>query len=164
MKNLKKLAISGTTLVAAMTMGVAAVNTTAHADSYQNLENYWKTVYPDGKVDFVTAAKQGNGDAIRLTTQLDGHKANNNVQQSNSQSVTNNNSQVRAQNSAATTASSSTTANTQQPTYVATKSNSGMKTLPQTGNNNGEAVAATGLGLTSLASMFGFGLLKRRFN
>ncbi|WP_278558501.1 LPXTG cell wall anchor domain-containing protein [Limosilactobacillus vaginalis] len=39
-----------------------------------------------------------------------------------------------------------------------------MKTLPQTGNNNGEAVAATGLGLTSLASMFGFGLLKRRFN
>ena len=87
MKNLKKLAISGTTLVAAMTMGVAAVNTTAHADSYQNLENYWKTVYPDSKVDFVTAAKQGNGDAIRLTTQLDGHKANNNVQQSNSQSA-----------------------------------------------------------------------------
>lgn len=124
----------------------------------------WKTVYPDSKVDFVTAAKQGNGDAWRLTTQLDGYKANNNVQQSNSQSVTNNNSQVQAQNSAATTASSSTTANTQQPTYVATKSNSGMKTLPQTGNNNGEAVAATGLGLTSLASMFGFGLLKRRFN
>ncbi|MFC2671894.1 LPXTG cell wall anchor domain-containing protein [Limosilactobacillus vaginalis] len=124
----------------------------------------WKATYPDSKVDFVTAAKQGNGDAWRLTTQLDGYKANNNVQQSNSQSVTNNNSQVQAQNSAATTASSSTTANTQQPTYVATKSNSGMKTLPQTGNNNGEAVAATGLGLTSLASMFGFGLLKRRFN
>ncbi|MCI6852768.1 MULTISPECIES: LPXTG cell wall anchor domain-containing protein [Limosilactobacillus] len=164
MKNLKKLAISGTTLVAAMTMGVATISSTAHADSYQNLENYWKTVYPDSKVDFVTAAKQGNGDAWRLTTQLDGYKANNNVQQSNSQSVTNNNSQVQAQNSAATTASSSTTANTQQPTYVATKSNSGMKTLPQTGNNNGEAVAATGLGLTSLASMFGFGLLKRRFN
>lgn len=164
MKNLKKLAISGTTLVAAMTMGVATISSTAHADSYQNLENYWKTVYPDSKVDFVTAAKQVNGDAWRLTTQLDGYKANNNVQQSNSQSVTNNNSQVQAQNSAATTASSSTTANTQQPTYVATKSNSGMKTLPQTGNNNGEAVAATGLGLTSLASMFGFGLLKRRFN
>ncbi|WP_240410947.1 LPXTG cell wall anchor domain-containing protein [Limosilactobacillus vaginalis] len=164
MKNLKKLAISGTTLVAAMTMGVATISSTAHADSYQNLENYWKTVYPDSKVDFVTAAKQGNGDAWRLTTQLDGYKANNNVQQSNSQSVTNNNSQVQAQNSAATTASSSTTANTQQPTYVTTKSNSGMKTLPQTGNNNGEAVAATGLGLTSLASMFGFGLLKRRFN
>lgn len=164
MKNLKKLAISGTTLVAAMTMGVATISSTAHADSYQNLENYWKTVYPDSKVDFVTAAKQGNGDAWRLTTQLDGYKANNNVQQSNSQSVTNNNSQVQAQNSAATTASSSTTANTQQPTYVATKSNSGMKTLPQTSNNNGEAVAATGLGLTSLASMFGFGLLKRRFN
>lgn len=164
MKNLKKLAISGTTLVAAMTMGVATISSTAHADSYQNLENYWKTVYPDSKVDFVTAAKQGNGDAWRLTTQLDGYKANNNVQQSNSQSVTNNNSQVQAQNSAATTASSSTTANTQQPTYVATKSNSGMKTLPQTGNNNGEAVAATGLGLTSLASMFGFDLLKRRFN
>lgn len=164
MKNLKKLAISGTTLVAAMTMGVATISSTAHADSYQNLENYWKTVYPDSKVDFVTAAKQGNGDTWRLTTQLDGYKANNNVQQSNSQSVTNNNSQVQAQNSAATTASSSTTANTQQPTYVATKSNSGMKTLPQTGNNNGEAVAATGLGLTSLASMFGFGLLKRRFN
>ena len=145
-------------------MGVATISSTAHADSYQNLENYWKTVYPDSKVDFVTAAKQGNGDAWRLTTQLDGYKANNNVQQSNSQSVTNNNSQVQAQNSAATTASSSTTANTQQPTYVATKSNSGMKTLPQTGNNNGEAVAATGLGLTSLASMFGFGLLKRRFN
>ena len=163
MKNLKKLAISGTTLVAAMTMGVATISSTAHADSYQNLENYWKTVYPDSKVDFVTAAKQGNGDAWRLTTQLDGYKANNNVQQSNSQSVTNNNSQVQAQNSAATTASSSTTANTQQPTYVATKSNSGMKTLPQTGNNNGEAVAATGLGLTSLASMFGFGLLTRRF-
>ena len=124
----------------------------------------WKATYPDSKVDFVTAAKQGNGDAWRLTTQLDGYKANNNVQQSNSQSVTNNNSQVQAQNSAATTASSSTTANTQQPTYVATKSNSGMKTLPQTGNNNGEAVAATGLGLTSLGSMFCFGLLKRRFN
>ncbi|EEJ40452.1 LPXTG cell wall anchor domain-containing protein [Limosilactobacillus vaginalis] len=164
MKNLKKLAISGTTLVAAMTMGVATISSTAHAESYQNLENYWKATYPDSKVDFVTAAKQGNGDAWRLTTQLDGYKANNNVQQSNSQSVTNNNSQVQAQNSAATTASSSTTANTQQPTYVATKSNSGMKTLPQTGNNNGEAVAATGLGLTSLASMFGFGLLKRRFN
>lgn len=164
MKNLKKLAISGTTLVAAMTMGVATISSTAHAESYQNLENYWKATYPDSKVDFVTAAKQGNGDAWRLTTQLDGYKANNNVQQSNSQSVTNNNSQVQAQSSAATTASSSTTANTQQPTYVATKSNSGMKTLPQTGNNNGEAVAATGLGLTSLASMFGFGLLKRRFN
>ncbi|WP_288488809.1 LPXTG cell wall anchor domain-containing protein [uncultured Limosilactobacillus sp.] len=164
MKNLKKLAISGTTLVAAMTMGVATISSTAHAESYQNLENYWKATYPDSKVDFVTAAKQGNGDAWRLTTQLDGYKAKNNVQQSNSQSVTNNNSQVQAQNSAATTASSSTTANTQQPTYVATKSNSGMKTLPQTGNNNGEAVAATGLGLTSLASMFGFGLLKRRFN
>lgn len=164
MKNLKKLAISGTTLVAAMTMGVATISSTAHADSYQNLENYWKTVYPDSKVDFVTAAKQGNGDAWRLTTQLDGYKANNNVQQSNSQSVTNNNSQVQAQNSAATTASSSTTANTQQPTYVATKSNSGMKTLPQTGNNNGEAVAATGLGLASVTSMFGFGLLKHRFN
>lgn len=147
-----------------MTMGVATISSTAHAESYQNLENYWKATYPDSKVDFVTAAKQGNGDAWRLTTQLDGYKANNNVQQSNSQSVTNNNSQVQAQNSAATTASSSTTANTQQPTYVATKSNSGMKTLPQTGNNNGEAVAATGLGLTSLASMFGFGLLKRRFN
>lgn len=124
----------------------------------------WKTVYPDSKVDFVTAAKQGNGDAIRLTTQLDGHKANNNVQQSNSQSVTNN-SQVRAQSSVATNnTASSTTANTQQPTYVATKSNSGMKTLPQTGNNNGEAVAASGLGLASVASMFGFGLLKHRFN
>lgn len=83
MKNLKKLAISGTTLVAAMTMGVATISSTAHADSYQNLENYWKTVYPDSKVDFVTAAKQGNGDAWRLTTQLDGYKANNNVQQSN---------------------------------------------------------------------------------
>lgn len=165
MKNLKKLAISGTTLVAAMTMGVAAVNTTAHADSYQNLENYWKTVYPDSKVDFVTAAKQGNGDAIRLTTQLDGHTANNNGQQSNSQSVATNNSQVQAQSSVATNnTASSTTASTQQPTYVATKSNSGMKTLPQTGNNNGEAVAASGLGLASIASMFGFGLLKHRFN
>lgn len=164
MKNLKKLAISGTTLVAAMTMGVATINSTAHADSYQNLENAWKAAYPDSKVDFVTAAKQGNGDAWRLTTQLDGYKANNNVQQSNSQSVTNN-SQVQAQSSVATNSTaSSTTANTQQPTYVATKSNSGMKTLPQTGNNNGEAVATTGLGLASLASMFGFGLLKRRFN
>ena len=92
MKNLKKLAISGTTLVAAMTMGVATISSTAHAESYQNLENYWKATYPDSKVDFVTAAKQGNGDAWRLTTQLDGYKANNNVQQSNSQSVTNNNS------------------------------------------------------------------------
>lgn len=165
MKNLKKLAISGTTLVAAMTMGVATISSTAHAESYQNLENYWKATYPDSKVDFVTAAKQGNGDAWRLTTQLDDYKANNNVQQSNSQSVTNNNSQVQAQSSVATNnTASSTTANTQQPTYVATKSNSGMKTLPQTGNNNGEAVAASGLGLASVASMFGFGLLKHRFN
>ena len=101
MKNLKKLAISGTTLVAAMTMGVATISSTAHAESYQNLENYWKATYPDSKVDFVTAAKQGNGDAWRLTTQLDGYKANNNVQQSNSQSVTNNNSQVQAQSSVA---------------------------------------------------------------
>ena len=73
-------------------MGVATISSTAHAESYQNLENYWKATYPDSKVDFVTAAKQGNGDAWRLTTQLDGYKANNNVQQSNSQSVTNNNS------------------------------------------------------------------------
>ena len=128
MKNLKKLAISGTTLVAAMTMGVATISSTAHAESYQNLENYWKATYPDSKVDFVTAAKQGNGDAWRLTTQLDGYKANNNVQQSNSQSVTNNNSQVQAQSSVATNnTASSTTANTQQPTYVATKSNSGWR-------------------------------------
>lgn len=177
---MKKLTLSGATLVAAMTMGVATVNSTVHADSYQNLENTWKSVYPNINVDFVTAAKQGNGDAWRLTTQLDGHNPygigplanrakqangdNGNAQgtTTNAQSSTVSNGQATV--AAGSTTPSSTTANTQQPTYVATKSNSGMKTLPQTGNNNGEAMATTGLGLASLASMFGFGLLKHRFN
>lgn len=48
--------------------------------------------------------------------------------------------------------------------YVATKNNSGMTSLPQTGNDNSEAVAATGAGLAlaSVASMFGFGYMKKR--
>ena len=54
--------------------------------------------------------------------------------------------------------------NNQQPTYVATKTNNGMKTLPQTGNANGAVVSVAGTLVAAVASMFGIATINKQFN
>lgn len=54
--------------------------------------------------------------------------------------------------------------NNQQPTYVATKTNNGMKTLPQTGNANGAVVSVAGTLVAAVASMFGIATVNKQFN
>ena len=64
-------------------------------------------------------------------------------------------------NATKSTPSASTTSTSVAPTTT-TSTDNGMKILPQTGNDNAQAVAATGLGLATLAGMFGFGYMKKR--
>lgn len=54
--------------------------------------------------------------------------------------------------------------NNQQPTYVATKTNNGMKILPQTGNANGAVVSVAGTLVAAVASMFGIATINKQFN
>lgn len=193
----KKLMISGTTLVAAMTLGTVA---TAHAATYDEMEAQWEKIAPMNQgagqwLDLRSAASQGNTEAQKLMAQVDG-KNSTNSQNNTTTANTTSTTQASSTNAksgqkagagnpaqydlpngwtgsestqAATTTNGNATKSTPSAstsTFVApttaTSADNGMKVLPQTGNDNTQAVAATGLGLATLAGMFGFGYMKKR--
>lgn len=142
-------------------------------------------------LDLESAAGQGDAEAQKLMAQVDGKSntnANNTSQNSNaaknasvSQTTSKSSQNAGAGNpgqynlpngwsgnegiqNSSNAAKNTQSAVTTTPTTATTSTtaDNGMKVLPQTGNDNTQAVAATGLGLTTLASMFGFGYLKKR--
>lgn len=191
--------ISGTTLVAAMTLGTVA---TAHAATYDEMEAQWEKIAPMNQgagqwLDLRSAASQGDTDAQKLMAQVDGKNStdsqkgttNANNASTTSASSTNTKSEQNTgagnpaqydlpngwtgnegtqtattnNNAAKSTPSASTTSTSVAPTTTTSTSiDNDMKVLPQTGNDNTQAVAATGLGLATLAGMFGFGYIKKR--
>ena len=194
----KKLMISGTTLVAAMTLGTVA---TAHAATYDEMEAKWEKIAPMNQgagqwLDLESAASQGDTEAQKLMAQVDGkgsansQKSTTNANTTSTTSATSTNvksgqnagagnpaqydlpndwtgsesTQVATttnSNATKSTPSASTTSTSVAPTTT-TSTDNGMKILPQNGNDNAQAVAATGLGLATLAGMFGFGYMKKR--
>lgn len=193
----KKLMISGTTLVAAMTLGTVA---TAHAATYDEMEAQWEKIAPMNQgagqwLDLRSAASQGDTDAQKLMAQVDGknstdsQKGTTNANNASTTSAPSTNTkseqnagagnpaqydlpngwtgnegtQTATNNNAKSTPSASTASTSVAPTATTSAStDNSMKVLPQTGNDNTQAVAATGLGLATLAGMFGFGYMKKR--
>lgn len=138
-------------------------------------------------LDLQSAAEQGDSEAQAWMKQVDGNQGsaqsqqgqnaasqNQNANNTNGATATAGNNSVQsnntvqgrqsvATNNKATNATTATTQGNAAPTSAApVKADNGMKTLPQTGNANTQATVATGLGLATLAGMFGFGYMKKR--
>ncbi|MBC8743400.1 LPXTG cell wall anchor domain-containing protein [Lactobacillus sp. Marseille-P7033] len=140
-------------------------------------------------LDLQSAAEQGDSEAQAWMKQVDGNQGSAQSQQgqnvapqtqnannANSANATtgatgNNSAQsngnVQGNQGVATSNKATSTVATTQGNTVTTstapvKADNGVKTLPQTGNADTQAAAATGLGLATLAGMFGFGYMKKR--
>lgn len=140
-------------------------------------------------LELQSAAEQGDPEAQAWMKQVDGNQGNAQSQQgqnvapqnqnannANSANATTgaagtnsaqNNGTVQGNQGVATSNKATSTAATTQGNTVTTsaapvKADNGVKTLPQTGNADTQAAAATGLGLATLAGMFGFGYMKKR--
>lgn len=190
MKN--KMMLAGASLAAALTLGTtvttahAATYDELNAKWTQEME---KGGNP-GWLDLQSAAEQGDPEAQEWMKQVDGKSStqdqqsqqttdtssqttnsnssnpaapvtDNKAQSNNPVSQGQNNRQSVVANNAASTAKT-TQSEAVEPSNTAVKSANNVQTLPQTGNDQVQAVAATGLGLATLAGMFGLGYLKQR--
>lgn len=143
-------------------------------------------------LDLQSAAEQGDPEAQAWMKQVDGNKGNaqsqpaqntpsqgQNTNGANTATVSAGNNSAQgntsvqsnstAQNNQATvvtnkvaSAKTTTPANLATSNVTPVKADNGMKTLPQTGNANTQAAVTTGLGLATLAGMFGLGYMKKR--
>ena len=140
-------------------------------------------------LDLQSAAEQGDSEAQAWMKQVDGNQSSaqsqqgqnvapqtQNVNNANSANTTtgttgNNSAQSNgtvqgnqgvATSNKATSTAAATQSNTVTTSAAPVKADNGVKTLPQTGNADTQATVAAGLGLATLAGMFGFGYMKKR--